>query len=152
MTLSDSTVAFRILEVVSILFPLVLVFLRVSIQYYRDESVESRPVEQGVILLSIGFAGAILISAGTNAVDILTQKSYSPIITNTLSLVRSAMFLLVLPLSFIVFGALTDLAREADLSISTPAFFNQNRSQTEQESNTPGTDEHSKEAEEATDE
>lgn len=152
MALSDSVVAFRILEIVSILFPLVLVFLRVSIQYYRDEDVESRPVEQGVILLSIGFAGAILISAGTNAVDVLTEQGYSPIIMNTLSLVRSAIFLLVLPLSFIVFGALTDLAREADLSITIPAFLTRNQSQTEQESNTRGTDENSKETEQTTDE
>ncbi|WP_128904792.1 hypothetical protein [Halorubrum amylolyticum] len=150
MSLDTSAVAFRILEIVSILLPLVLVLLQVSIQYYRDESVETRPVEQGVIFISIGLAGVVLVSAGFSAIDILTQQDYATLITDTLTLVQSALFLLILPLSFIVLGAITDIARETDFTaIRLSRNPNQKGSHTEQVSNTPSTDDETKESEES---
>jgi len=143
VTLSNSAAAFRVLEIVAILLPLVLVLLQVSIQYYRGDDVETRPYEQGMILVSIGLAAVGLASAASTSIEILVSQGYSTPIRNSLGTIQGVFFFLAVPVAFIVFAAVSDLVEESDLSISLRG----TQDDTGQESNTHGTDDETETAE-----
>lgn len=143
MTLSNSAAAFRVLEIVAILLPLVLVLLQVSIQYYRGDDVETRPLEQGMILVSIGLAAVGLASAASTSIEILVSQGYSAPIRNSLGTIRGVFFFLAVPVAFIVFAAVSDLVEESGLSVSLRG----TQHDTGQESNTHATDSETETAE-----
>ena len=137
MTLSSSAAAFRIVEIAAILLPLVLVLLQVSIQYYRGDDVETRPFEQGIILVSIGVAGVGLASAASSSIGVLVSQDYSAPVQNSLDQIQGVFFFLAVPVAFIVFAAVTDLGDgddPPDRTVSLPGI----RIQTGEESNAHG--------------
>lgn len=137
MTVSNSAAAFRVLELVSLLLPLVLILLQVSVRYYRNDEVSTLAIEHATILLSIAAAALVLVIAGVSSIDSLLQEGYASSIQTSLSLIRNALYLLVFPVVLMVTATIIEVAKDAEIRDSIGRFreWLADSSEEEEESN-----------------
>lgn len=93
MVATSTTAAFRILELVSVLIPIVFVMLQFTIRYYRNQDTAQAAIIQGPVLGVIGVLSLVIIFAGVSSVEFLLDQSYDETIIQSFQLLRAAMIL-----------------------------------------------------------
>ena len=112
---ASADAAFRIVELVSLLLPIVLVVLQFTVRYYRRDETGSPAVRQAIVLIAIGVAGITTVGAGFFAVSFLSTAGYATLVGFSLQLLQVAVVAFAVPILVILLLAFSEL--RGDFSI-----------------------------------
>lgn len=108
----STNAAFRLVELVSLLLPIVLVILQFTVRYYRNNETGSPATSQLIILIAIAIITGFTIFAGAFSIQFLITSGFDQDIQISLQLLQGAVVLFIVPVVVILLMAFSEVLND----------------------------------------